>query len=286
MKNMSILLSALLILSIAAVPCGGGEEADPVQQVEQDITEETIRQDTGDLMFTVNGEDFVRSGFVSMDGWHITFRHLYVTITDVTAYKTDPPYDPHSDSEIVGNTRVELNGVFTVDLAGGEGNAGSILIGTLEDVPAGHYNAVSWSMIPAVEGPSEGYTIYLDAQAEKGSQSYNVRLGFETGYRYSGGEYVGDVRKGFVNVGEPGELEMTFHFDHIFGDIEQPADCDLNMAAVGFEPFAELMGEGTVEEDLSTLERRLSEETYSRLLEILPTLAHTGEGHCYCTVIR
>ena len=285
MKRVTILTSAMLLLSLTAVSCGG-EDADQVEQVEQETAEETIQIDTGDLRITANGEDFVRSGFVSSDGWHITFRHLYVSITDVTAYKTDPPYDPHSGEEIIGNTVVELDGVFTIDLAGGDENAEPILLGTLEDVPAGHYNAISWSMVPSTEGPSEGYSIYIDAQAEKGRDSYNVYLGFETGYRYSAGDYVGDVRKGFVNVGEPGELEMTFHFDHIFGDIDQPADCDLNMMAVGFEPFAGLMGEGTVEEDLSTLERKLPEETYEKLFEVLSTLGHTGEGHCHCTVIR
>ena len=285
MKIVTILSSATLLLSLTAVSCGG-EEADQVEQVQQETIEETIQEETGDLRFIANGEDFVRSGFVSSDGWHITFRHLYVTITDVTAYKTDPPYDPHSGEEIVGNTVVELDGVFTVDLAGGDENAEPIQLGTLEDVPAGHYNAISWSMVPAVEGPSEGYSIYIDAQAEKGNQSYNVRLGFETSYMYSAGDFVGDVRKGFVNVGEPGELEMTFHFDHIFGDVEQPATCELNMMALGFQPFAELMGEGTVEEDLSTLERKFPEETFAKLLEALTTLGHTGEGHCHCTVTQ
>ena len=284
-KGTVVLVTALLAFGFTFVSCGG-EEADQVDQVEQETTEETMQENTGDLMFTVNGEDFVRSGFVSSDGWHITFRHLYVTITDVTAYKTDPPYDPHSGDEIIATTQVELDGVFTIDLAEGDENADPILIGTLEDVPTGHYNAITWSMIPSSEGSSRGYTIYLDAQAEKGDQSYNVRLGFENGYRYSAGEFVGDVRKGFVNVEEPGELEMTFHFDHIFGDIGQPADCDLNLMAIGFEPFAELMVEGTVEEDLATLERKLSEETYRKLLEVLPTLGHTGEGHCHCTVIQ
>ncbi len=272
----------MLLLSLTAISCGG-EEAD---QVEQETTEETIQENTGDLRFIANGEDFVRSGFISSDGWHITFRHLYVTITDITAYKTDPSYDPHSGDEIIGNIVVELNGVFTIDLAEDDENTEPILIGSLDDVPTGHYNAISWSMVPSIDGPSEGYSIYIDAQAEKGNQSYNVRLGFETGYRYSAGDYVGDVRKGFVNAGVPGELEMTFHFDHIFGDIDQPAECDLNMMAIGFEPFAALMGEGTVEEDLTTLERKLPEETYAKLLEVLTTLGHTGEGHCYCTVIQ
>ncbi|NOQ22769.1 MAG: DUF4382 domain-containing protein [Candidatus Aegiribacteria sp.] len=280
-KGTAVLLSAWLVLGLTFVSCGADEAGQDAQEITEDIQQET----TGELGFTANGEDFVRSGFISSDGWHITFRHLYVTITGVTAYQTDPPYDPHSGEEIIGDVLVELNGVFTIDLAEGDENAEPILIGILDDVPAGHYNAISWSMIPSTEGPSKGYSVYIDAQAEKGNQSYNVRLGVETGYRYSAGEFVGDVRKGFVIPGESGELEMTFHFDHIFGDIEEPAECDLNMMALGFDPFAELMQEGTVEEDLTTLEGKISAETYAKLVEVLCTLGHTGEGHCHCAII-
>ncbi len=281
-KGTAVLASAWLVLGLTFVSCGADEAGQDAQEITDDIQQEVV----GELGFTANGEDFVRSGFVSNDGWHITFRHLYVTITDVTAYQTDPPYDPHSGSEIIGDVMVELNGVFTVDLAEGDDNAEPILLGILEDVPAGHYNAISWSMIPCEEGPSKGYSVYIDAQAEKGNQSYNVSFGFETGYRYSAGEFVGDTRKGFVTPGESSELEMTFHFDHIFGDIDQPADCDLNMMAIGFEPFAALMQEGTVQENLASLSEKLPEETYTKLLEVLCTLGHTGEGHCYCTIIQ
>jgi hypothetical protein len=273
---------ALLGLLFVLVSCGSDESG----QDEAETVDEITADSTGELSFTANGEDFVRSGFISSDGWSITFRHLYVTITDVTAYMTDPPFDPHSDSEIIGNTIVELGGVHTVDLAEGDENAEPILLGTLEDVPAGHYNAISWSMVPATEGPSEGYTIYIDAQAEKGDQSYNVRLGFEESYSYLAGEYVGDERKGFVSPGGSGDLEMTFHFDHLFGDIDQPADCELNRMALGFEPFAALMQEGSVEEDLESLSAKLPSEAYAGLHEILKTLGHTGEGHCRCTAIE
>jgi len=280
-KRAVILVSKLFALGLVFGSCGAGEA-----DINAEETTVDVQEVTGDLAFAANGEDFVRTGFVSSDGWHITFRHVYVTITDVAAYQTNPPYDPHTGEEIVGDVQVELAGIFTIDLAEGDENAEPVLMGILEDVPAGHYNALSWSMIPAEEGPSQGYTIYIDAQAEKEDQSYNVILGFENGYRYAAGEFVGDERKGFVTADAAGDLEMTFHFDHIFGDIEQPADCNLNMMAIGFEPFAELMHEGTVFEDLVTLFENLPEETFTRLQEVLPTLGHTGEGHCHCTVIQ
>ena len=53
-------------------------------------------QDTGTLQFYANGEDFVRQGFVSKDGWSISFDHVYIHLADVAGYQTEPPYDPHS----------------------------------------------------------------------------------------------------------------------------------------------------------------------------------------------
>jgi hypothetical protein len=271
-----LVLLQILIMT-AAYGCGGSQQ--------QEATPEPAQEpETGSLMFVANGEDFVRDGFMSADGWHITFRHLYVTLSEVTANQTDPPYDPHSGAEIIGDVSVSLDGIQTVDLVPGEEGSETALVGILEDVPSGHYNAMSWTMVPSSEGPSAGYSVYIDAQAEKGDQSYNVRLGFENTYAYSAGEYVGDVRKGFVDPGYTGELEMTFHLDHIFGDLDQPADCELNAMALGFEPFAALMQEGTVEEDLSSLQSKMDPEDYAKLLEVLPTLGHTGEGHCACVV--
>jgi len=272
----------MLAASSAVVSCGG-EDADQNEQTLEESRQDRI---TGELRISANGEDFVRSGFISMDGWNITFRHLYVTIADITAYQTNPPYDPSSETEIISDVQVEMEGVFTIDLLDWDMETELVPVGTLEEVPDGHYNALSWSMIPALEGPSEGYSIYIDAQAGKGDQSYNVILGFESSYEYFGGEFVGDERKGFVSPEGSGELEITLHFDHIFGDIELTSNSELNSMAVGFDPFADLMQEGSVYENLSSLSDNLSEETFHKLIEVLPTLGHTGEGHCFCRIIQ
>lgn len=277
-KRTALLLAASIIMSLVFASCNTSEPEDNTQV----ISIESEQVETGELAFTANGEDFIRSGFVSSDGWHITFRHVYVTLSDITAYQTDPPYDPHSEEEITGNTAVDLEGIYTIDLV----EAGPVPVGSLMVVPTGHYNALSWSMVPSTSGPSAGYTIYIDAQAEKDDQSYNIFLGFENSYFYTAGEYVGDERKGFVTSEEAGDLEMTFHFDHIFGDMNQSAETDLNIMAVGFEPFAQLMQEGTVDENLASLSEVFPEDTYNKLLEALSTLGHTGEGHCRCTVVH
>jgi len=272
----TVVSTAVLLTCLAISGCGTAEQEDTTADgaPEADLP--------GTLTITVNGEDFVTQGFVSKDGWELTFRHLYVTLENVEAYQTDPPFDPHTDDRIIPSETVTLTGPFTVDLACLEG---PVILSEIIDVPNGHYNAVSWDLVPAGPGPSEGYSIFVDGQAEKGTQSYNVYIGIEQGYRYLGGEYVGDERKGFVESGGSADLEITFHFDHIFGDASLTADDPLNTAAAGFEPFASLMAEGTVDVDLDILRTDFEEDSYANLLDLLTTLGHTGEGHCLCILL-
>jgi len=75
---------------------------------------------------------------------------------------------------------------------------------------------------------------------------------------------------------------MTFHFDHIFGDADTPPDDELNVGAVGFEPFAGAASGGRLVSDMIGLESALSESDFQALVDILPTLGHVGEGHCHC----
>ena len=80
------------------------------------------------------------------------------------------------------------------------------------------------------------------------------------------------------------DLEMTFHFDHIFGDADTPADDELNVGAPGFEPFAELAEGGKLDVDMAALKEKISAEDFGKLEAMLPTLGHVGEGHCRCVV--
>jgi hypothetical protein len=235
-------------------------------------------QETGTLEFRANGEDFVRQGFVSKDGWSISFDHVYVTLDDITAYQTDPPYDPHHDGGTIdAKNQVALDGTYPVDLAEGGEDADPILIGEVKDAPAGQYNAISWEMVPG----DSGYPLVIIGTAEKDGQVIDFKIQVETEYSYTCGEYVGDARKGILQKDGSADLEMTFHFDHIFGDAETPMDDDLNLDAPGFDPFAEAAEGGRLETDMAGLQDKLSSADYQMLVEILPTLGHVGEGHCY-----
>jgi hypothetical protein len=235
----------------------------------------------GTLQFKANGEDFVRQGFVSKDGWAITFDHVYITLADITAYQSDPPYDPHEGGEVQSRVKVSLDGTHTVDLAEGGEDALPILVGEVKDAPAGHYNAISWKMARASSGPASGYSLVIIGTAEKKDRTADFTIKIEPEYTYTCGEYVGDERKGILQKDSTADLEMTFHFDHIFGDAETPMDDALNIDAPGFEPFAGAAEGGTLDVRLAELQAKLSAGDYQMLVDILPSLGHVGEGHCH-----
>ncbi|MDY6893138.1 MAG: DUF4382 domain-containing protein [Chloroflexota bacterium] len=258
-----IAVVAVLIAATFIVGCNGGEETG------------------GTLQFYANGEDFVRQGFVSKDGWSISFDHVYVVLDDVAAYQTDPPYDPHEGSDIEAEVMVGLEGLHTVDLAEGDEDALPIRLGDVQ-AGVGHYNAVSWKMAKAPAGPAEGYSLVIMGTATKDGESIDFTINVEDEYGYACGEYVGDERKGIVQDGATADVEMTFHFDHIFGDAGTPLDDSLNVGAVGFEPFSVIAQDGELNENMAGLQEKLSLEAYEALVTMLPTLGHVGEGHCHC----
>ncbi len=275
MKKFYYMAVLLTFLAAILAGCGSGGTGDRAEQSENK---------TGTLQFTANGEDFVRQGFTSKDGWDVSFNHVYVNLADITAYQSDPPYDAHAGGEVQAATKTIIPGAHTVDLAAGDQNALPILVSEKE-VPVGHYNAISWQMLKASEGPAQGYSLVIAGAAVKNGKTVNFTLKNEKEYKYTGGEFIGDQRKGIVQEGGNTDLEMTFHFDHIFGDAGTPADDELNVGAPGFAPFAGLAADGNVEINMAGLKEKLSPEDYQKLETMLTTLGHVGEGHCYCEVL-
>jgi hypothetical protein len=236
---------------------------------------------TGTLEFRANGEDFVRQGFVSRDGWAISFNHVWVSLSNVRAHQTNPPYDPFAGELTRSMQMVGLPGQIIVDLAEGEADAAPILIGTVEDAPTGFYNAVAWMMTPAEQGEMQGYSLVIDGSAAKDGTTITFILRIEKDFTYTCGAFVGDERKGVLAAAGTGDLELTFHFDHIFGDAAVAEEDSLNAQAPGFDMFAQLAVDGMVDASLRDLEMALSAEDYRTFVEVLPSLGHTGEGHCF-----
>jgi hypothetical protein len=274
------LAAPLVLVIVALLVLAGCGTAPQTQPDTQPASEDAPPQDgTGTLAFRANGEDFVRQGFVSKDGWAITFDHVYVTLADITAYQADPPFDAREGGTPQFQTNAALEGSHTVDLAEGDEDAAPLPIGAV-DAPAGRYNALSWRMVPADDGgPASGGVIVMQGTATQESETieFTIRLGQEEAY--SCGDYVGDERKGILEPAGQADLEATFHFDHLFGDGDLPADDDLNRDALGFAPFAALAEQGRVDVDMAALEQAFSAEEREKLMNL--HLAHVGEGHCH-----
>jgi hypothetical protein len=253
----------------------------PTQPVaeEPNTTATTAVSESGVLSIRANGEDFVRTGFMSKDGWRIKFKHVYVTLSEVTAYQTDPAYDPEKSKELVANEKVNLPPTPTIDLALGDETAEPILVAETK-APAGQYNALSWKVVKPIDGPAQGYPLVLKGTATKDGQTIPFTLKFDQELAYVCGEFVGKERKGLLKAGDRADLEVTLHFDHLLGNAESPLTDDLNKGALGFAPLAALAKNGKLDVDQAALKQGLSAANYKQLIGLLPSLGHTGEGHC------
>jgi len=224
-----------------------------------------VKANAGTLQFFANGEELITQGFLppkmTKDGWTLTFSHAFVSLSDITAFQTDPPYDAHSGQPVSAREEVRLEGIHVVDLARGSENNPPVFVGEVKGAPAGHYNAISWKMAGDRQGILAGYTMLLTGVAEKDGQTVDFRIRTAEESTYRCGEFVGDERKGFLKAGEVADLEMTFHFDHIFGRADRDPDDPLNLEAVGFTPFAD------------------SSKVHEIRLEGMH-IGHAGEGHC------
>lgn len=238
----------------------------------------------GSLTLVANGEDFVRQGFVSKDGWKIDFDNVYVNISEATAYSTESSFEPqegNTKEDIQYKDKVDLVSTSqTLDLAAGDESAEAIIVAEA-DVPLDFYNALSWKLDTAeADSPAAGSTIALQGTATKDGETIDFNIGLNNPTEYICGEFVGDERLGIVEASSPGKVEATLHFDHIFGDFDTPPEDALNQDALGFEPLANLASNGTLEVDNDTLSSQLSPEQYQQLAEAVTGLGHVGEGHC------
>lgn len=219
----------------------------------------------GTLKFHANGEELITEGFLApkltKDGWSLTFTHAFVVLSNIHAYQTDPPYDSRSGKAIAASKKVSLEGVHVVDLATGTAEDPPVPVGEVTGAPEGHFNAISWKMVRATAGPMAGYSMVLVGTAEKEGKTvpFTIKTAEESFYRC--GEFVGDERKGFVTKGGVADLEMTFHFDHIFGRADKSPDDPMNKEAVGFAPFTD------------------STKVHEIKLRAMH-IGHAGEGHC------
>jgi hypothetical protein len=286
-KPLTVGGTAMLAAAVLSACSGNSLTANP--SADGSATPETastgeMNNGQGSLEFRANGEDFVRQGFTTKDGWQITFDSVLVSLAEVTAYQTDPPFDADSGATLEAQTQVSLGDPVVVDLAAGDETAEPILVTTVE-APAGRYNALAWQLVPATTGPGKDHSVVLQGTATKAGATLPFTVKIAESLAFTCGDFVGDERKGMLTDGSLADVEATFHFDHLFGDAGAPMEDDINTGALGFEPLAALAENGEVNVDSTALQEKLSAEDYATLMNILPSLGHVGEGHCEPTAL-
>lgn len=236
----------------------------------------TQSSETGMLVLTANGEEFVRQGLRSRDQWQVDFDQVYVTFDQVLA--AQEPLKDVADEQSADTVvpSVQWEGPKTINLVAGE----TPQIISQISAPVGQYRALTWQMSPAKSGPAQDTSILIAGKATKETETLAFTLRLEPTLEFRCGAYVGDDRKGIVQPQQSAELEATFHFDHLFGNGDAPADDDINRDSLGIEPLAELTESETLDADLEMLLAELSPEDSNKLQEILSNLGHVGEGHC------
>lgn len=263
-------LTSLIICGLITSSCSSNIAT---TEKETQITQSSESQNI--LRLEANGEDFVRQGFVTKDGWQIDFTHVYVTLAEVIAYQTNPPFDAEQETPLSAIETVKLvDQATTIDLA--QANPNPVVVAEAQ-TNLGVYNALSWQVVP---NTSENASIILEGIAQKENQSIDFIISFDQTLKYVCGEFVGESRKGIVSGENSGTVETTFHFDHIFGDAETPLTEALNEDALGFQPLANLTKNGQLRLNMTTLKQQLSTQDYEKLQKAFISLGHVGEGHC------
>lgn len=262
---------------IGCSPSGDRTPPDPAARPTNPSATDSSSTPSSTITVRANGEDFVQAGLTSRDGWRVNFDRVLVGIQDVAVYQTEPPFDAQGTGPLTPQVTVPIPTAPAVNLKVAPGDTPP----TVGQAPAaiGRYNALAWTLAPTIE--TEGgnrASILLAGEATKGDRAVPFTIAVAPNLRFECGDYVGDDRKGIVTA-DGGELEITLHFDHWFGDAKAAADDGINQGALGFDPLAAL-----AQGDRLTLEPSaiadLSATDQATLTQVFRNLAHVGEGHC------
>lgn len=239
----------------------------------------------GHLNLTANGESFVQDGLISRDGWAIAFDHVYVTVSDVVASQHQVAGAKTDDVEPL--MVAFASSPLTIDLVTPKGEPRGVLV-ERQQGPAGYYNTLDWSMAPSIgaDATSKQPGLRLLGRATKDDQTIEFDLSLEPAYRYTCGAFVGDTRKGVVPEDGSGEVEITLHIDHLFGDGTLPADDLVNQESLGVDPFVAIAQTPQLVLDRDALKTYLSAPDYNKLTNALLGIGHVGEGHCTATHLK
>lgn len=278
-------------------------------------TEDSSPSDTisgsGTLIFYANGEGFVADGFTSEDDWEISFDNVYVTLSGITAYQapvrnheSNAKHAGHDHNTIPeGSEHVALDGEYFLDL---KAYPLAFEAARVEGALEGNYNYLTFNMVKAtaetsgVAAEAVNYSLVMIGTAKKSGVTVDFTLKFdeELAFYDCGPQETYD---GVLEDSGEASTEMTFHFDHIFGDAEEgvgafPTDPQyMSYWGIGFDPFARIAGALDSNGDPDPagspysavilqpdMELNMNNAIFFQLKTTMTTLGHLVEAHCNC----
>ncbi len=126
MNRNLVKINTIALLSLLIASCSS--------ETSESNNTSTVANNQGEatLNLVANGEDFIRQGFVTKDGWTMNFDRLDVNLSDVTAYQIEGAFEPKEGDKLDTLEYSEkvslLDTPKVVDLAEGEADAEPIMV--------------------------------------------------------------------------------------------------------------------------------------------------------------
>ena len=250
---------------------------------------------TGAVTFTTYGEDFIEKEIPAAsfaDGWTVKYSKFLVTLGELKVSTHDETAAEQASSKVydVHKPGPVVVAIFK-DLAAREWDHVSYAIAPVAGATAGNADAQDLERMK-----SEGYSLYVEGTATKGSVTKRFAWGFATNTLYEHCE--SPDRGAGVTVPKGGEesVELTIHGDHLFFDDLQSPTAKMRfdaLAAADKLGIAGPDGEVTLEELAAVDLTELPQGQYGtggagnvrNLRDFVTALVRTvghfrGEGEC------
>jgi len=190
----------------------------------------------GTVTFTTYGEDYIEreipaatsggAGFV--DGWTVKYGKFLVMLGEVKVATHE-------------KTAAQQGQYKVYDLH----KPGPVVVETFKDLPAKDWDHVSYAIAPWPEAVAanasaqdvermkrEGFSLYVEGTATKGSVTKRFAWGFPTNTLYAHCEHPNLGAGVTVPDGSEASVELTLHGDHLFFDDLQSPDAKMRFDAL------------------------------------------------------
>ena len=112
MNRNLVKINTIALLSLLIASCSS--------ETSESNNTSTVANNQGEatLNLVANGEDFIRQGFVTKDGWTMNFDRLDVNLSDVTAYQIEGAFEPTEGDKLDTleySEKVSLLDTWTLD---------------------------------------------------------------------------------------------------------------------------------------------------------------------------